>query len=215
MIVTFGNIKGGVGKTTIAINTSLTLAREGHDVLFIDADRQGSGTDFFNKREEVRNGLEITAITMEGKGIVREIPKLATKYDHVIIDTAGSETGSLRAGIGVSDLLAVPTTPQALETWAMEETNRVLEESVVYNPALKVRVFINMVAPRGGIYEQQARKAIPEYMPNCRMLDGRIVRRQAFANSLAAGLYIMEHNDPKAQQEFMNFYRELIANMEE
>ena len=219
MICTIGNIKGGVGKTTIAINLSLSIAAQGHDVLFIDADRQGSGTDYFNKRAEVRepDPLEITAITLEGREIFRQTPKLEKKFDHIVIDTAGSDTDSLRAGIIVSDLLVVPVIPQALDIWALEETNKVLEEGMITNPDLRVSIFINMVTPRGDIYDHEARQVIPTIMPNCELLNSRIVRRQAFANSLAAGEYILESRDNKAKEEFQSFFEELLmpVKMEE
>jgi cellulose biosynthesis protein BcsQ len=41
MIVTVGNTKGGVGKTTLAIQLALARALAGRDVL-VDGDRQGS-----------------------------------------------------------------------------------------------------------------------------------------------------------------------------
>lgn len=42
MIVTVGNTKGGVGKTTLAVQLALTRALAGRDVLVVDGDRQGS-----------------------------------------------------------------------------------------------------------------------------------------------------------------------------
>lgn len=41
-IITFGNLKGGVGKTTVAANVAGLLAMQGEDVLLIDFDFQGS-----------------------------------------------------------------------------------------------------------------------------------------------------------------------------
>lgn len=40
MIVTIGNTKGGVGKSTIAINLAIAHALAGRDVWLIDADAQ-------------------------------------------------------------------------------------------------------------------------------------------------------------------------------
>lgn len=48
MILTVGNIKGGVGKTTLAVNLAIIRANAGRDVLLVDGDEQGTVTLSFN-----------------------------------------------------------------------------------------------------------------------------------------------------------------------
>jgi chromosome partitioning protein len=46
MILAVGNVKGGVGKTTLALNLAIVRTGEGHDVLLVDGDEQGTALLF-------------------------------------------------------------------------------------------------------------------------------------------------------------------------
>lgn len=48
-IISFFNVKGGVGKTTLTLLTSIALSKEGKRVLIIDADTQANLTQFVYK----------------------------------------------------------------------------------------------------------------------------------------------------------------------
>ncbi|MBS4462201.1 AAA family ATPase [Aerococcaceae bacterium zg-B36] len=53
-IITFGNFKGGTGKTTNSTMVSYTLSKLGKKTLFIDLDPQGNGTSLFLKTMQKR-----------------------------------------------------------------------------------------------------------------------------------------------------------------
>lgn len=56
-IISFGNIKGGVGKTSISNNIAFILAFLGQKVLVVDADAQSNASDFLlNDDERVGDG---------------------------------------------------------------------------------------------------------------------------------------------------------------
>ena len=48
-VITFGNFKGGTGKTTNATLACLALARAGKKTLLIDFDPQANATDIYFK----------------------------------------------------------------------------------------------------------------------------------------------------------------------
>lgn len=74
------NIKGGVGKTTTAINLAYEIARQGSRTLVWDLDPQGAASFFFRIKPKVKGG---------GKGLIRrdrEIDSLVKGTDFENLD---------------------------------------------------------------------------------------------------------------------------------
>ena len=86
MILAVGNVKGGVGKTTLAINLAILWSLQRRDVLLIDGDEQATAMAFTELRTSARGEPGYTAVALHGASIRTQVRQLASKYDHIIID---------------------------------------------------------------------------------------------------------------------------------
>ena len=84
MILAVGNIKGGVGKTTLALNLAIARANAGKDVLLVDGDEQHTAITFTELRTEQLGKPGYTAVSLQGAALRTQVRQLAPKYDDII-----------------------------------------------------------------------------------------------------------------------------------
>lgn len=141
MRIAFINQKGGVGKTTLAINVAGCMARQGLKILLVDADPQSSALDWAGART---GDSPFSIIGMPRPVIHKELPKLEEGYDHVVIDSPPSVHQLTQSIVGASDVVVVPVQPSPFDVWAAEAVLRVIDDaSAVLNPSLKTVFAIN------------------------------------------------------------------------
>tara|TARA_X000001036_G_scaffold355047_1_gene336771 strand:+ start:206 stop:970 length:765 start_codon:yes stop_codon:yes gene_type:complete len=87
-ILSFSNQKGGVGKTTSAVNVALSLAVTEIRTLLIDLDPQANATTGLSDLFEISNG-SIYEVILEGGNIKSSITK--TSFSHLDIITSTND----------------------------------------------------------------------------------------------------------------------------
>ena len=202
MILTVGNTKGGVGKTTLALNIAIARALAGRDVWFVDGDRQGTGQIALTIRAE--NGIApviACAQYADGATLRQQVKQTAGKFDDVIIDVGGRDSTALRASLSLTDALIVPFAPRSLDVWALSDMSHLIEEARGIRGDFPVYAVLNN-ADTSGQDNTEAVEAIADY-PVLKYLDAPIRRRKAIATSAGKGMSVLEFTpkDAKACEE--------------
>lgn len=204
MILSVGNIKGGVGKTTLAVNLAILRANAGRDVLLVDGDEQRTALTFTDLRSEQMGQPGYTAVSLQGAALRTQVRQLASKYDDIIIDVGGRDTGSLRAALTITDTLLVPVQPRSFDIWAVDQMAELVAEAREINDHLRALIVLNAADAQGHDNEDAA-QALNE-IQGLEMLNAVIGRRKAFPNAAASGRAVTEYTprDPKAVEELCN-----------
>ena len=186
MIIALSSQKGGVGKTSLAVNIASGLALRGRRVLLVDADPQGSALAWSSAREAEPL---FPVVGMAKPSLHRDLPQLSEGYDTVLIDGAPRVNELGRSAILASDLVLIPVQPSPYDVWAAADTVRLVREAQQFKPALDAAFVINRKIPKTAIGRDVA-SALGEFV--LPVLPAHLGQRVIYAESAARGVSVFE-----------------------
>lgn len=191
MITAFLNSKGGVGKSTLALNFAVARALAGRDAWLIDGDRQSTSMQAVAQRalSGAQPALSVASYT-DGALLRTQVQQSKTKYDDIIIDAGGRDSTAMRAALMIADVVIIPFQPRSYDVWAMADMAELVREAYSMRDGLKVFAVLNGADPRGND-NKDAAAAVAE-TDGIEYLDAPIGRRKALADAAGSGQSVLE-----------------------
>jgi chromosome partitioning protein len=202
MVLTVGHTKGGVGKSTLALNIAIERTRAGRETLLIDGDpRQASVSKAIGIRGEAGAQPAITCIMLEEvRSLRQQVGMLRSKFQDIVIDVGGKDSSALRAALMVTDALLLPIAPESVEVWAIDDMVELIDEA---RSLRDVRVLAVLNRAKSAGRDNEETLAVVREYPGLELLPGAMGSRAVFSNAFGRGLSVAEFRpgNPKARAE--------------
>jgi chromosome partitioning protein len=214
-LILVANEKGGVGKTTIAVNLAAMCQLAGKDVLLVDTDRQESANTWSAMRHENDVQPSITCVSKTGK-VGYDLANLKEKFEVVIVDAGGRDSLEMRQSLAVCDVCIIPVKPAQFDVWSLSRMALLIHDVAEKIEArINAFAFVNGASPNPNVREtMEVKEALREYADLFPVLETVVTERIAFRKASRDGKGVVElapnFSDAKANLEMMALYQEVF-----
>lgn len=208
MIIAVVNSKGGVGKSSLAVNLSAWLAEQGHRVVLCDADSQQSSSEWVAEAAP-----DVRAVRLDSPdAILNDLPALAQEADFVVADGPGSNTETSRALLLRADLAVVPCKASMLEVRALAKATEVLRQAQdIRGGKPRAVIVLSMVGKNYRLTQDMRDAAAALRLP---LASSPLTLRQVYADAPGQGAVVwrLGARAREAALEVEHLFRELLPD---
>lgn len=192
MITLVGGEKGGSGKSCIAQNIAVFLARDcGAAVIMVDCDPQRTTSDWIQARNQHVELTSINCVQLYGK-IRHDLLSLEQHYDVVIVDCGGQDNLALRASMSVASHVLMPLRPKRRDLKTVNHMDDVVATCMMINPKMQASFVITQCPnlPSQASRIAEAKEVCRTYGIN--VLENVTYSRNIYDDSEESGRSVME-----------------------
>ena len=185
------NQKGGSGKTTIATHLARGLQLQGHSVLLVDSDQQGSARDW----RAVNEDNPVPVIGLDRPTLDKDLKNVSDK-EFVVIDGSPQATNLALSAIKAADFVLIPVQPSPYDVWATSDLVDLVQQRIEMTDGKLKAAFVVSRAIQNTNIGKEVAAVLQDY--NLPVLDARIVQRVSYPNSASVGKTVFETESAKS-----------------
>lgn len=215
MIILIGSNKGGCGKSTTIINLAVAFAKDGKDVLIMDADRQSTASRWSNDRE-YSNIDPYIQVVQKYDNLQPSLSQINHKYDVILVDVAGRNSREMLTAMLAADLLICPLQCSQPDLDTLTELKEQVARATDFNTKLKPYIYQTMASTNLKVKDKE-RDDFKNYVgqfENLRLLHSINYFRKVYKDTMSEGKAILEFSNDDAIKEVTGLFEEIKQILE-